>query len=1485
MTPAFPDRLKQRIARIADRLRSAAPAPFPALNRAVESLGRAPVLIPLTVALVTYIAFHRNAALFVSGRLDWAWYDPAVMAVLVLPPLVGHLIAWTQGWRGALWWALWTPGVLLYWLSPWPTAGGWVSLWYRHGELWTLLRSLVWEQGAPLAASVRLSTALAMALVTLMVVARPWMRGAEWIRQQSRVDGAGSGATGAGGGEGLPRATWASTSEVRKTFSHPGGIVLGEHTDPLDETPGFDPTSRRRWKRQGKGQLITMDPALGNGHVVVLAASAGYKTAGIVIPNILHYDGPLVVVDPKGDLYARTRAAREDKGYTARVIDARNGFDPFKMIAPLAPEAPSVYLTMARTLMPLAGRGSDISEYFHEMSTALFAALMAHFIHEKSNNIAGDISAFINRKREEVIQEAQNIAPRHGFPFIADEMKGLAALDDRTFPGVVKGISNKLAFTRFPDVAAYGQSKDSPETHLEALGPKTDIFINVPTLAAKDFSSFPRLLIGAMYVASELLEQPDRPRARRLFLIDEARVLGGMDALTNVRDAGRSIGLHLMLIYQNYGQLKQAWGGDAGADAWLDSCEARVISAVGSSRTANDIITMLGRQTLRLRMQGSSSSNPVMAPVGGSVSSSEQEQLREVPLMSASALGQLPAHGEIIFTRRSRPILATKAIYFTRPDMNARVKTPDAVAGELDATRRRVAVMARIARRKTDPDGDTPQDTGVPRPDPDPADPDTPLPAMAGDRQGCDVTATPAPGRLPAEDAGHPERGEGPMDSDPAVPDAPDPAPGARMPLPDQRAPDPENRPRVSSPEWERPTWQNPGAPEQVTREFFTARKEARLRQLSLDVAASKKARLEKQEAARTDPAQAADCKDQPESVETRHAQPPATGQDPRVPQNHLDATAIATPPGAPALPEDGLSQEHRALIDMITVALKKSPDLRDAVRAAVAEDPDADIPTVEGADAGDAPDTPVSRDPADREAGAEGTGPDSPPPATDISSTDALAPDPDASQHGNPDRPTTEAPDNVPGGTDRTAAGDAGPTADTTDTPPGGPNDRKAEHPRALDAAAQAPDKASSKHRTSKHSVRTPRTRPSRAARTERSPQHALEAGAVSAALDPYAEDLFRKVFGEPVRPRATDWRPRAQEHISMATKGERRGQWYNHKTRAGGDIFDLVAIALCDLPDAKADFPRVLDTAATYAGYTPSLAEVKTGVTEPRATRRRAREDAAQDANDRATLILTLHGRGRPLAGSPAAAYLASRGITRLPDHGLEDLPRLDADLPDPLRHRIYGPDHPALLVWVTDAQGVVTGGQRILIAEDGSTPSLEVGKPAFGRIKGSAARFPAIQTGTDAASRPLVIAEGPESALSIRQETGFETWAVLGVAGFASAAAPTDREVILAPDRDAPDSPAGRTFRKAVAHHLGRGCDLRIAWPPEPVGSKRDFNDTLRDQGGDAVRAAFEAAQRPAPDDLPDRAATETADQPDKQQPQGDETPDDQSRGTAK
>ena len=652
--------------------------------------------------------------LFRSGIIGITGVEIGWTLIAIIPAAIAGIVIFARGHRAGYWAWILAPGIAIWVMRPFGSFDqGWQLHWavkfikaYAE-QIWPV----IWYGKTMTSPAIAFFTGgLVMAIAGASISGFTIRQFKKDLRRAGRSVGKAPG--GGTGRDGLPQHSFASARQVRDNFSHPGGIVLGEQTDPLRDSPKFNPAKPRTWGRQGRGRLITMDLADGNGHVVVLAASAGYKTSGIVISNILHYDGPLVVFDPKGDLYERTKDARKAMGYDAVTIDASNGFDPFKMIAPLAKQVPSVYHTMAKQLMPLSSRPSDISEYFHEMSVSLFAALTAHFVKEGEDSIARAISIFINRPRETVIKEAMDIARRSDLPFVADELRGLAAIDERTWPGVMKGITNKLSFIQYPDIAQYATSAQSPEDHLAALGPKTDIFISIPSLSAQHFSPFPRLLIGAMFVASELLEQPDRPRARRLFLIDEARVLGGMDVLNNVRDAGRSIGMHLMLIYQSLGQLQEAWG-NAGADAWLDSCEARVLSAVGSSRTAADISAMLGQRNIRVTTEGSSSQHQVMSPMGGSVSSSESEQLREIPLMAQAALGQLPAHGCIILNRRIPPILATKAMYFTRKDMRDRVKSPESVSAKLDVTRRREAVMQAIRGSKEQKDGDSkPGDDG-----------------------------------------------------------------------------------------------------------------------------------------------------------------------------------------------------------------------------------------------------------------------------------------------------------------------------------------------------------------------------------------------------------------------------------------------------------------------------------------------------------------------------------------------------------------------------------------------------------------------------------------------------------------------------------------------------------------------------------------------------------------------------------------------------
>ena len=358
------------------------------------------------------------------------------------------------------------------------------------------------------------------------------------------------------------------------------------------------------------------------------------------------------------------------------------------------------------------------------------------------------------------------------------------------------------------------------------------------------------------------------------------------------------------------------------------------------------------------------------------------------------------------------------------------------------------------------------------------------------------------------------------------------------------------------------------------------------------------------------------------------------------------------------------------------------------------------------------------------------------------------------------------------------------------------------------------------------------------------RRPGEGLDVARVRAALKVHAEDLFRAAFGEPARPRAHEWRDR-KGAVSMEMTGDKRGVWNDFSGEGGGDLFDLVAITRFGLLKAENDFPKVLEEAARMCGMSAGR-DTWRGFTKPAPPLERKRDESGRDWD--AAKVIAAIGLIRPAAGTPAATYLEGRGVTDLPETGLGWLPP-SPDLP--VMNRWSG----ALLVWAFGAHGWPTGGQRILVDTDGTPLDTDVRKPAFGRIGGAPARFPA-RNGKG--PEPLVLAEGPESALSVRQATGLESWAVFGVDGFKSAPLPSGRTVILAPDRDARDSKAGRAFRRAVSVQRSRGVDLLIAEAPEPEGSKKDLNDTLRRKGNDAVRAAIEAA-RPVTDTDMEETAT--------------------------
>jgi phage/plasmid primase-like uncharacterized protein len=256
-------------------------------------------------------------------------------------------------------------------------------------------------------------------------------------------------------------------------------------------------------------------------------------------------------------------------------------------------------------------------------------------------------------------------------------------------------------------------------------------------------------------------------------------------------------------------------------------------------------------------------------------------------------------------------------------------------------------------------------------------------------------------------------------------------------------------------------------------------------------------------------------------------------------------------------------------------------------------------------------------------------------------------------------------------------------------------------------------------------------------------------------------------------------------RDSIAVVISGDGAGRWFDHESERGGDGLELICRCR-DLTNGPA-----CEWARDWLGEPDTkTADFDTIV----AASREPRADALR-------------------------RYLQRRAIR--PD-----------GLPSSIRFRpnawgAYG----ALVALATDDTGNVLGLQQIYLTADGQKAPIRVVKRTNKRCDGWSTRASVRLPGNP----PLILCEGVETALSLWQATGNETWACLGISNIGKAPVAPNSAVLIGRDGDDPGSKADRQLRKAAARLKGRGHEVRVAAPPQG----RDFNDVLREGGEQQVR----------------------------------------------
>lgn len=354
------------------------------------------------------------------------------------------------------------------------------------------------------------------------------------------------------------------------------------------------------------------------------------------------------------------------------------------------------------------------------------------------------------------------------------------------------------------------------------------------------------------------------------------------------------------------------------------------------------------------------------------------------------------------------------------------------------------------------------------------------------------------------------------------------------------------------------------------------------------------------------------------------------------------------------------------------------------------------------------------------------------------------------------------------------------------------------------------------------------------------------------------------------PLRRSGRGFRAKKSSALSIYPGKDGRPRWKDYRSNEGGNSLDFYAVFVLGLSEAKDDFPRVLESLAGEHGICPGAGP--TAAERDRVQKRleddrqkEQRLSRAKKEADKAALNAIINA-ARDIKGSPAEQYLRSRGVTSMPDN------RKAAYLPGDTisgaslagmyaaaeAKAPFALDQPALIAYARNTSGLITGLQRVLIRPDGSGKAdAAIGKPSTGTLSGAYAKFSGDGSGS------LLIAEGIETALSIWQATGRETWAKMsGLSSVQPDGLPHDRAVTICRDADLPGSPADKGLRARASDLVAAGFSVSIATPPDAPEAKWDFNDTLQRDGIGAIREAISAAVDFIPDADPPKGTRSKA-----------------------
>ena len=344
-----------------------------------------------------------------------------------------------------------------------------------------------------------------------------------------------------------------------------------------DLTGAFDPSAANSLFIGVQDGTETPVRYSGEGSIITVAAPGSGKTQCNVIPNLLEYDGPAIVLDVKGELFdATAKWRKENVGPVFRFapLDPKNSasYNPLDLVRshPDYLWEDSRFLA-SMMIVPKSKNDTYWEQRAQDFLTAAIASVCQH--HEGGvNRTMARVIDFTHKRDLDLMLSRLLTSGIPALERAGTSWEALATANDtRQFDSFLSTTQAALSSWEGARVEKVIRKSDWHPFDLRKA-PYPTIYICLKPGEIDVYASLLRVFV-AQHIRTLVSELPPRDVKPILFMLDELPRLKAMPPIEEALEIGRQYGIKLWMFAQSLGQMKQAY---PNADGMIGSCAVRL---------------------------------------------------------------------------------------------------------------------------------------------------------------------------------------------------------------------------------------------------------------------------------------------------------------------------------------------------------------------------------------------------------------------------------------------------------------------------------------------------------------------------------------------------------------------------------------------------------------------------------------------------------------------------------------------------------------------------------------------------------------------------------------------------------------------------------------------------------------------------------------------------------------------------------------------